>query len=249
MMKRRIPARLAFLLTVVALTASACRGTPKTLVVGTSMDWEPFEYIAEDGSFAGFDIDLMEEIGRRLNKRIEWREYAFEVLIDRLADGELDAVIAAMNPTPDRRAWVDFTEPYYTSVDAILVATNSAITLSGEQDLEGHRIGVLPGTVQEAWVEATFQGEILRYDGAEHAIAALEASEVDAVVISYYAAQPYFDRDGVVLALRSEASGDRMAIAVQKDNSALRNQISAIIATLEAEGFLEELALKYLSEE
>ena len=248
-MKRRTAISLAFLLIVVALTALACRPAQKTLVVGTSMDWEPFEYIAEDGSFAGFDIDLMEEIGRRLNMSIEWREYAFEALIDRLTDGELDAVIAAMNPTPDRRAWVDFTEPYYTSVDAILIAADSPILLNDERDLEGRRIGVLPGTVQEAWIETSINGEILRYDSTGQAIAALEEGGVDVVVLSYYAAQPYIDGDSVVLALRSEASGDTMAIAVHKDNSELRDKVTEIIAELEAEGFLEELALKYLSEE
>jgi ABC-type amino acid transport substrate-binding protein len=240
---------LWLLLTVVTFNIHGCRLGQKTLIVGTSMDWEPFEYIAEDGSYAGFDIDLMEEIGRRLNMRIEWREFSFDVLIDRLAEGELDAVIAAMNPTLERGAWVDFTEPYFTSVDAILIAADSTITLSAEQDLLGRRIGVLSGSVQESWVERTIVAEILRYDQAAQAIAALKAGQIEVIVMGYYAAQPYIHQDGVVLALKSEASGDTMAIAVQKGNSTLRAQLSAVISDLEAEGLLEELALTYLVED
>jgi ABC-type amino acid transport substrate-binding protein len=237
------------LLTLVILALAGCRPRLTPLAVGTSMDWEPFEYITDDGSYAGFDVELMEEIGRRLNMRVEWREYAFDALIDLLVAGEIDAVIAALNPTPERRARVDFTEPYFESVDAILATEESAIRLSNEQDLAGYRIGVLSATVQDLWIEAAINAEVQRYDRAEQAIAALQNGDVEIVVMSYYAAQPYLEQDGIALVLRSQASGDTMAIAVQKGNQALRDQLNAAIADLQAEGFVEELAHKYLLEE
>ncbi len=248
-MKRRTTALLLLLSTAIVLIMPGCRILLPTLVVGTSLDWEPFEYIAEDGSYAGFDIELMEEIGRRLNLAIDWREHAFDGLLDLLVDGELDAVVAALNPTPEREARVDFTDPYFTSVDAVLIAPNSTITLHGIEDLAGYRIGVLPGTVQASWIEDTINAEIVRYDQAEGAIAALQNGHVEVVVIDYYSVYAYIDRADVKLALKSEASGDAMAIAVRRGDSTLRDQLNTAIAELHAEGFIEELALKHLSED
>jgi ABC-type amino acid transport substrate-binding protein len=248
-MKRGTAVLLSLFMTVVALITAGCRMTQKTLVVGTSMDWEPFEFITEDGSYAGFDIELMEEIGRRLNMTIEWRDLAFDTLISSLVNDDLDAVMAALNPTPARRAAVDFTEPYYVSVDAILVAADSAITIDALQDLEGYRIGVLPETVQEAWIEATIRANVQRYDRAEQAIAALRNGEIDIVVINYYSARGYLDQGGVTLALRSEGSGDTMAIAVRRGNSKLRDRLNKVISDLQSEGFIEDLAMRYLSGE
>ena len=74
------------------------------MVVGTAADYPPFEYYVREGEIDGFDIALMDEIGRRLGVAIEYRDYAFDGLGRCLQLGQLDAAIAAISVTPERQA-------------------------------------------------------------------------------------------------------------------------------------------------
>ena len=77
--------------------------TAGKIVVGTSADYPPFEYLTGDSLIDGFDIALMDEVGRRLGVQVEYRNMAFEGLTSSLQIGQIDAVIAAMAVTQERQ--------------------------------------------------------------------------------------------------------------------------------------------------
>ncbi|MGC9520994.1 MAG: basic amino acid ABC transporter substrate-binding protein [Anaerolineae bacterium] len=239
---------LALLLLAVApLGVTGCQQQPQTLVVGTSADYEPFEYIDENGNYTGFDIELMEEIGKRLNMEIEWQDIAFDGLIGSLQSDKIDAIIAAMSATPEREEQVDFTDPYFIGADAIILAEGSDITITTNEDMTGYRVGVQTGTIQESWVEENIDAELSRYERAEQAIMDLQSGRIDAVAMDYYAAQSFIEQGGLELALKTEFAGEHMAIAVKEGNTELLEQLNEAIDELQAEGFVEDLAMKYLS--
>ncbi|MEG1701249.1 MAG: transporter substrate-binding domain-containing protein, partial [Alistipes sp.] len=85
------------------------------LYVGTdATEFPPFEYI-ENGEIKGFDIDLIKEIGKLLNKEVILKNIQFDGLIPALQTGKLDIIIAGMTITPEREKNINFSEPYYTS--------------------------------------------------------------------------------------------------------------------------------------
>lgn len=161
-MKRWLLAMLSVLMVVAILGATGCQPKDKTLVVGTSADYEPFEYLDEAGGFTGFDVELMEEIGDRLGMEIEWQDIAFDGLIGSLQTDKIDAIIAAMSATPEREEQVDFTDPYFIGADAIIVAEGSAITINKNEDLAGLKVGVQTGTIQESWIDENIAAEVSR---------------------------------------------------------------------------------------
>jgi arginine/lysine/histidine transporter system substrate-binding protein len=246
-MKRRSLILVSLLLVAAVLSVTGCQPTDTKLVVGTSADYEPFEYVAEDGSYTGFDIELMEEIAKRLDMEIEWQDIAFDGLIGSLQSDKIDAIIAAMSATPERAQQVDFTEPYFIGADAIIVAEGSGITMTRNEDMAGYRVGVQSGTIQEEWIDGNIDAEVSRYERAEQAIMDLRSGRIDVVAMDYYAADAYVKQGGIELALKTEFAGEHMSIAVKKGNTELRDKLDQAIDELEAEGFIENLAMKYLS--
>lgn len=246
-MKRWSLVLISVLMILAVLGATACQPKDTKLVVGTSADYEPFEFIAEDGGYTGFDVELMEEIAKRLDMEIEWQDIAFDGLIGSLQSDKIDAVIAAMSAAPEREEQVDFTDPYFIGADAIIVASGSGIAIATNADMAGYRVGVQTGTIQEEWIDANIEAEVSRYERAEQAIMDLKSGRIDIVAMDYYAAQSFISQGGIELALKTEFAGEHMAIAVKEGNTELRDKFDEVIDELEAEGFIEDLAMKYLS--
>ncbi|MGL5231319.1 MAG: transporter substrate-binding domain-containing protein [Cetobacterium sp.] len=111
------------------------------LYIGTdTTEFPPFEYI-ENGEIKGFDIDLIKEIGKILNKEIVLKNIQFDGLIPALQTGKLDAIIAGMTVTAEREKNINFSNPYYTSKQLLIVNKNN--DLSTLENLKGHKIGVV----------------------------------------------------------------------------------------------------------
>ncbi len=246
-MKRWSLILVSALMVVAVLSVTGCQSQGKALVVGTSADYEPFEYVDESGNYVGFDIELMEEVAARLDMEIEWQDIAFDGLIGSLQSDKIDAIIACMSATPDREEQVDFTKPYFIGADAIIVAEGSGIEINKNEDMAGYNVGVQTGTIQEEWIDTNIDAEVSRYERAEQAIMDLKSGRIDIVAMDYYVATSFVAQGGLELGLKTEFSGERMAIAVKEGNTELRDEIDAVVAELQAEGFVEELALKYLS--
>ncbi|MEA3309692.1 MAG: basic amino acid ABC transporter substrate-binding protein [Chloroflexota bacterium] len=250
----------ALMLLVLLVTAVSCKSEPANLlekveqegklIVGTSADYPPFEFVDEDGNYDGFDIVLMNEIAKRMEVEVEWQDIGFDGLIGSLQTEKIDAVIAAMSATAERDEQVDFTQPYYIGKDAVLVAADADFEITSKEDLAGKKIAVQTGTIQEGWVDENMSGEdISRYERAEQAVMDLKSGRVDLVAMDFFAASNYLKEGGVELALETEFASEHMSIAIPEGSQALQAKLDAVIQELLDEGFIEELALQYLAEE
>ncbi|MFH1496656.1 MAG: transporter substrate-binding domain-containing protein [Verrucomicrobiota bacterium] len=108
-----------------ALVATGLSGQPEKLVVGTR-EAPPFAMKNGDGEWTGLSIDLWREAARQLDLDYEFKEMgAPETLVEGVANGTLDASIAAITVTSHRAEKVDFTQPFYSSGLGIVVPTES----------------------------------------------------------------------------------------------------------------------------
>lgn len=250
-----------FLVLALLLTAMVgCKSEPANdlervqeagkLVIGTSADYPPFEFMNENDEFDGFDVKLMEEIGKQLDLEIVWQDIGFDGLIGALQTGKIDAVIAAMSATPERDEEVDFTQPYYIGKDAVLIATGSGIVINQKEDLAGKIIGVQTGTIQDDWVTENLPGdEIHRYERAEQAILDLKSGRVDVVALDYFVAAAFSSQGGVEIALETLFSSEHMSIAVPEGSAELLAEFDRVIQDLQNSGFIEDLGEQYLAGE
>lgn len=92
----------------------------KTLRLGTAAQFEPFEYISGK-EYEGFDITLSKYIAQKENARLQIKDLAFTHLIDALKADEIDFIASAMSITPEREKEVDFSVPYFSSEQVIVI--------------------------------------------------------------------------------------------------------------------------------
>ena len=118
---------------VLALTAILAVGTvsggeehplARKLIVGTK-EAPPFAMKSTDGVWAGISIDLWRQIAAEMNLTFEFREFDLKGLLDSVADGSLDAGVAALTITPEREKVLDFSHAFYTTGLGIAIASQA----------------------------------------------------------------------------------------------------------------------------
>ncbi len=225
------------------------------MIVGTSADYPPFEFYVDDLKIDGFDIAMMDEIGRRLGVSIEYLDYAFDGLGPSLQLGHIDVALAAISVTDERESLVDFSNVYLVSEDAVLAKKGSGITISSVDDMAGYRIGVQRNTVYESWIRSELietgkmpENNLFYYELATHAFRDLVEGRVDLAVFDLQPAElatQEFDVEIVGRGLNQQ----RFAIALPKGAAALKEKIDGVLLELHNEGFIAELAQKYLGQD
>ena len=208
------------------------------LQAGSDIDFPPFEFV-EDGEIKGFDIDLMEEIGRRLGVEVEWVDAAFDTLIPQLAADEFDAIVAAMTITEERAESVDFSEPYFEATQALVARPDSDVT--GVADLAGMSVGAQDGTTGEAYAEEHFtDSDVTSFPTYPAAFTALEADQIDAVLADLPVAAEQEGRSDLVVVEVLETD-ELYGIGVQQGNAALLDAIDDALAEMIDDGTYAEI--------
>ncbi len=150
--------------------------------VATEPTFPPFEMQSEDGTgLQGFDIDLMEAIGREMGLDVEFESLPFDGIIPALQSGTVDAAISGITITAERAKSIDFASPYFKAGLAIAVQENND-TIEDFEDLEGKKIAVQIGTTGAMEAEKVPNTQITTFDSAVLALQELVNGKVDAVV-------------------------------------------------------------------
>ncbi len=202
----------------------------RTLRVGMDASYPPFENLDDAGAIVGFDVDLANEIGRRLDVQVVLVNIAYDGLSDALLSGQVDVLISALTAPPqlEGKAW--FSMPYFNAGDALVVVAGSPITAMA--DLAGHTLAVEYGSGGDVearkWERRLADLSVKRYPLADAALDAVAAGEVDAALADGITARLAIGRnDGLVLvAYVTEA---RFVIVAPEDSPTLHKQINAIL--------------------
>jgi ABC-type amino acid transport substrate-binding protein len=223
------------------------------IIVGTAADYPPFESYVAEGQIDGFDVALMDDIGRRLGIQVEYHDFAFDGLGPALMQGQIDVAIAAISRTPEREAVMDFSNVYLVSEDGVLAREDSDITIGSADDLAAYKVGVQRNTVYEDWVQTTLidadrmsPDNLFAYEKAEHALRDLRDARVDLVIMDAQAAQAAVEQGGVKLVAKGRGQ-QHYAIALPKGAAALKARLDEAITDMYNDGTIAGLAQRYLN--
>ncbi len=250
MKKKILAVVMAAMMSVAALTGCGEKASDK-IVFGTNAEFPPFEFINANGvigEYDGIDMAIAVKIGESAGKEVEIQNMEFDSLLVAIQNGQIDAAIAGMTVTEERAKTVDFSTPYYTATQVMIVPEGSDITKAA--DMEGKTIAVVQGYTGETVVsELGFEYEAFK-KGTE-CVLELVNGKCDAVVIDSATAQKYVgDNAGLTIVEDAEAfASEEYAIAVKKGNTELLNQINTAIEKMLADGTVSELAAKYTDAE
>jgi ABC-type amino acid transport substrate-binding protein len=171
------------LLLVLVIALTGCGGKKDAIKVGSDMTYAPFEYIDPvTKKPAGFDIEFMEALGKAMGREIEFVNTTWDGLIPGLNNGEYDLLISAMTITAERAESIDFSDPYFTTGQVIVVKKGTT-GINGPEDLVGKVVSVQIGTTGQ--FEAQKIAGIKRIDTfptMPEAYTALKQGKVDASV-------------------------------------------------------------------
>ena len=226
------------------------------VVVGTSADYPPYEYIDETGNLTGFDIELMEEIANRMDVTLEWQDMPFDSLIAAVQEDKIDMSISCFNYSEERDQLVDFSDPYYTSQDAFIVTDEFTGAFNEPEDAANFKVGVQSGTVQDEWLTAELvdaglmsEANLSRYERVDQAALDLEVGRIDILMADDVPAQAIVSQyDGLKIIYQGMLYTGPINIVLPDGAADLQAEVNRIIGELEAEGFIDALAVKYFSE-
>ena len=216
------------------------------LILGTSADWPPFEYVDKAGNVVGIDIEIAKRIAEELGVELEIKDMKFAALIEALRNGQIDLILADMTPTAKREQLVDFSIPYYFSKgNAIVTVKEKAGQFLEVSDLEGKGIGVQLGTIQEEWAQTNLgeKARIVSYDRVyPEMVMALKRGDIDVIVVGDIIASVLMEKDPD-LTIAFYAGGTRIgaAVAVPQGAEDLKFVVNSVIEKMLESGEMEEI--------
>jgi polar amino acid transport system substrate-binding protein len=245
--------RLIRMLAAVSLAAGftvapalACAQTIDVIRVATDATFPPFEFF-KDGKRTGFDIELIELLGKTMGKKVEWTDIDFKGLIPGLVSRRFDVASSAIYITEERRRVVNFTDPYYPGGLVVLTkASNTAI--KQPSDLAGKKVSVQVGTKSANYLKEYYpQAERIEVEKNQEMFNLVEIGRADAAVTGKPAAIEYAKTRPGMKVLEKQVSIELYGYAVRKDLPQLTEEMNAALKKVKLDGSYDKLVQKWLS--
>ena len=230
------------------LVLSSLSFAAKKLYVGTNAEFMPYEYL-ENGKMVGFDIELMDAIGKELGYEIVWSNMGFDGLLPALQMKKIDAVIAGMSQTPERQKAVTFSMPYLlVTSDEHYVIVNENSPITHKEELKDKKVGVQIGTMQEEFTKQ-LGGLPQLYNSWTGALMDLQQNKISGVIIADVSAEAYLKNMTGLKKIDVVIDGQPGAsIAFRKGETELAEAASKAILKLQDNGEYLKILEKYFPE-
>ncbi len=155
MIINKLGKNIGILIIIVALIAMgilSASAAPEKIIIGTSADWPPFEWIDANNNFVGFDMDLMKIIAKIQGYEIEIQDIGFDSLIPALQSDRIDLMAAGATLTEERLEVADASNTYWSGSQGVMVTEESELNIATAL-IGGKSVGAQRGTTQADWLE------------------------------------------------------------------------------------------------
>lgn len=219
--------------------------TPGQIRVASLGDAKPYTFTDESGEFTGFDIELFRNVAERIGiDDVVFTGQDFSGLLAAVANGQFDVGVAAIGITEERAQTVDFSDGYLAGYLTVMARPGSGI--SDEESLAGMRLGVVQGTLQEAYAVENFPDtELVRFPDNNAAISAVNSGSIDAHFLDYEAAKEYAEQYGLENAIDIPSFDAPAGFAIAKGNESLKTALNEALHEAMEDGTWKELYEKW----
>jgi polar amino acid transport system substrate-binding protein len=219
--------------------------TPGQIRVASLGDAKPYTFTDESGEFTGFDVELFTDVAERIGiDDVVFTGQDFSGLLAAVANGQFDVGVAAIGITDERKETVDFSEGYLAGYLTVMGHPDAGI--DDEDDLAGKRLGVVQGTLQEAYAVKNFtETELVRFPDNNAAISAVNSGAIDAHFLDYEAAKEYAEQFGLVNAIDIPSFDAPAGFAIAKGNTEFQAALNEALAAAMEDGTWKELYEKW----
>ena len=253
---------------VLAFAAAALLATPvaaqelpdlqgRTIKAVTENAYPPLNFgDPKTGEGIGWEYDAVNEIGRRLNAKVEWNLTAWDVMIEAVRTGQFDVGMDGITITDERKSQVDFSDPYMVSEQFMLVRADDA-EITGPESFKSNQellIGAQPGTtnfyvaVYEVLDGDEANPRIKLFDTFGASVQALRSGDVDMVLMDQTSAKGYIGANPGAFKVVGGPLGSEEFGFIFTPGSDLVGPFNAALAAMKADGTIDALNQKWLYE-
>jgi polar amino acid transport system substrate-binding protein len=217
------------------------------LRVGSDIPYPPFEF-GRAPDYEGFDVDIVNEIAKRIDLEAKFVKTPFDPIFRNLAQGRFDMVASASTITPERERTVSFSDPYFPADQSLMVKRGSDIKTV--DDLAGKTVGAQLGTTGADYAKDKTDAKTVRtYDLIDDAFKALQAGQVEAVVndfpVSKYAERSKKD----LVVVQTITTEENYGLGFAKKSTELRTKVNEALAEMKKDGKYTEIYRKWFEQD
>jgi polar amino acid transport system substrate-binding protein len=255
MRKTRLGALIAILaMLAVPLLAAGCGGdndnggggVPKQITVGSDIPYPPFEF-GKSPPYQGYDIDIVNEIAKRIGTKVTYQDTSFDTIFRDLAQGKFDMVASSTTITPERQKEVDFSQGYYETDQSLTVKQGSDI--KSVEDLQGRTVGAQKATTGADYAQSnTSAASVRTYGEVDDAFNALEAGQVDAVINDFSSSEDAVNSKGGLEIVQKIVTRELYGLAFQKGSTDLEDAVNGALTDMKKDGTYTKIYEKWFKE-
>lgn len=223
----------------------------KVLRVAHDATWPPMEFMdAETKQVVGYSVDYIDAIAKETGVKVEHRNVAWAGIFAELAANRCDVIASSVTITEERKASMDFSEPYYTVQQAVV--TQASVPFEKVEDLNGKRLGAQVSTTGYFAARKVAASELKSYDAIGHAIEDLKNGRIDAVicddpVAADFALQAGDNKDLLKIAfVIQDAEIENYGFAVRKGDTETLGILNKGIEAVKEKGIEDQLIEKWI---
>ena len=242
--------KLAAFVMAAATLFSTSAALAETLRVGSETVYPPFEYLdSQSGQYVGFDMDLIQAIGKRAGFEVKIYSMGLDGLIPALMSSSIDVAVSALTITPQRAEKVDFTDPYYKSGLSIMTHKENAGKIHSADDLKNKTLCVEIGS-SGALYSSKIPGTTIRtFNSAAEAFLEINLKGCYAMINDKPVNEYFLVQKAAQTMNLAEVpvvlSADNYGFAVKKGNEALRERLNKGLKEVIADGTYEKIHMKW----
>lgn len=226
--------------------AAGAHAQGEPLRVATDATFPPMEFV-ENGKRTGFDVELVEAVGKTLGRKIEWIDIDFKGLVPGLISRRFDMAVSAIYITDERKKVVDFTVPYYAGGLVVMVKDGNT-TIKTPADIDGKKVSVQVGTKSVSYTKEKFpQVQLLEVEKNQEMFNLVDIGRADAAVTGKPAAYQYVRTRGGLKVLPEQITTEEYGMAIRKDTPELTKAVNGAIDKLKADGTYDQIVKKWFS--
>lgn len=229
-------------------------GDKGVLRFGTAAVTEPMSFFDDNKKVSGFDVEFAAYIAKKLGKTLEIVDMDFGAMIPALISGKVDMIGAGLSITDERKKNVLFSQPYYKSGIAAVVRSGevsspvkSGMGLRGVTDISDKRIGVLLGSIHDAYATKQYpKAKILEYQNVSDMLFALNSDKVDVAFSDHVALPDILSKNPELGVLTGNLFTVPIAAGFNSDNDALREQFNSFLKEIKGNGVYNDMVSRWI---
>ncbi len=228
---------------LIACLMAACLQAAAPLIVGTNAEFPPFSYI-ENKKIVGFDIEVAQEVGKRLDREVQFKDMPFDALIPDVVLGHVDFVAAGMSYTEERAKRVFFTKSYLSEDPLVIFSKGQKMEM---EDLLGKTVVVIEGFTADLLMSSKEGVHLIRLPTQADGFMAIKSGRADAFVTAKSTINSFVEKqDASAFYIQEiENTGETCALVVPKNKPQMLADVQKALDEMEKDGTMQQLKTKW----